>query len=215
MLLIAVVIRMQFVGRPCFSLLYSTKVRVSEKIPCKNGRRVSKWARLSGGTSASGSEESGESDDEENLGIDGMSSLDHVKLSQNFMKSSIFFLSEWGYFEGPKSSNIALQDGYMNLMRLPEQVLMSSSFRFWSLVELSCTWRNSRKPPRNPLCSSQFHNSPLLNMEHFISVFHTRLIHYRVESDLQYRSGTVIYLINAHNHSDLILFLSILAFLFF
>ncbi|KAL3565867.1 hypothetical protein D5086_033913 [Populus alba] len=30
---------------------------------------------------ASGSEESGESDDEENLGIDGMSSLDHVKLS--------------------------------------------------------------------------------------------------------------------------------------
>jgi hypothetical protein len=25
------------------------------------------------------------------LGIDGMSSLDHVKLSQNFMKSSIFF----------------------------------------------------------------------------------------------------------------------------
>jgi hypothetical protein len=30
-----------------------------------------------------------------------MSSLDHVKLSQNFMKSSIFFLSEWGYFEGP------------------------------------------------------------------------------------------------------------------
>lgn len=114
-----------------------------------------------------------------------------------------------------KSSNIALQDGYMNLMRLPEQVLMSSSFRFWSLVELSCTWRNSRKPPRNPLCSSQFHNSPLLNMEHFISVFHTRLIHYRVESDLQYRSGTVIYLINAHNHSDLILFLSILAFLFF
>jgi hypothetical protein len=49
-----------------------------------------------------------------------MSSLDHVKLSQNFMESNIFFLSEWGYFEGPKSSNIALQDGYMNLMRLPE-----------------------------------------------------------------------------------------------
>ncbi|KAG6738141.1 hypothetical protein POTOM_059701 [Populus tomentosa] len=60
---------------------------------------------------ASGSEESGgESDDDENLGIDGISSLD---LSQNFMESR--------YFEGPKSSNIALQDGYMNLMRLPEE----------------------------------------------------------------------------------------------
>jgi len=208
------VIRMQFVGRPCFSLLYSTKVRVSEKIPCKKWPRVKvskiiwwnisfwirgKWWKWRW----------------RKFGNWWNEFIGSCETEPELYEIQHFFLSEWGYFEGPKSSNIALQDGYMNLMRLPEQVLMSSSFRFWSLVELSCTWRNSRKPPRNPLCSSQFHNSPLLNMEHFISVFHTRLIHYRVESDLQYRSGTVIYLINAHNHSDLILFLSILAFLFF
>jgi tRNA pseudouridine38-40 synthase len=65
---------------------------------------VSKRARSSWGTSASGSEES---DDEENLEIDGTSSSDHVELSQNSLESSICDLN--GDILKDQSSNLPLR----------------------------------------------------------------------------------------------------------
>ncbi|KAB5530215.1 hypothetical protein DKX38_020296 [Salix brachista] len=63
---------------------YTVRSKYRRKYPTKNGH-VSKRARSSCGTSSSGSEES---DDEENLEIDGTSSSDHVELSQNSLESS-------------------------------------------------------------------------------------------------------------------------------